>query len=274
MPMHATLPLSTDFPVKAVRVRSATNSVLLKDLQGIAEVRTPIEPCKRCIGRHFVARGAAIPSGMDENQVMRAENLPPTRRIIRATDGIADVNRDPNRLTILVDEDDHGVGMTSHNDKHRTVHRLLPVFVALAAAWTYWPPPAQAASPAAVCARAGTDDTLRPIPDSLVPAVNTVFGTAMPARMAMDTTVFRCSGGRAGLHDGRQPAVWQRRTPATGRVPERSPGVAIIRMPRSFPPSRPGTTPSSPGGAGLTCRRRVGRCWRSIRAVSSPPIGR
>jgi hypothetical protein len=108
-PMHAVLPLSVDFQVKAVRVRSATNSVLLKDLQGAAEARAPIEPCKDCIGRHFVAKGAAVPSGMDETQVLRAENLPPDSRIIRATDGIADVHRDPDRLTILVGEDDRVV---------------------------------------------------------------------------------------------------------------------------------------------------------------------
>jgi hypothetical protein len=104
-PMHATLPLSTDFPVKAVRVRSATNSVLLKDLQGTAEATAPIEACTNCVGRHFVAKGAAAPSGMDESQVLHAENLPPNTRIIRATDGIADVNRNPDRLTILVGED-------------------------------------------------------------------------------------------------------------------------------------------------------------------------
>ncbi len=85
--------------------------------------------------------------------------------------------------------------MTASNGKRRTVHRLLPVFVALAAAWIDGPPSAQAATPASVCTRIGTDDTLRPIPESLVPSVNRAFGTTMPARMAIDTTVFRCSGG-------------------------------------------------------------------------------
>ncbi len=55
---------------------------------------------------------------------------------------------------------------------------------------------AHAAQPASVCARIGTDDTLRPIPESLVPAVNALFGTSMPTRMAIDTTVFRCASGR------------------------------------------------------------------------------
>src|ERR1700728_2361817 len=51
---------------------------------------------------------------------------------------------------------------------------------------------ARAETPAKFCARVGTDDTLRPIPESLVPEVNSVFGTDLPVRTAMDTTVFRC----------------------------------------------------------------------------------
>jgi hypothetical protein len=86
--------------------------------------------------------------------------------------------------------------MTSRGGKYRTMHWLLPVFVALATAWAVRPRPAHAATPAAVCARIGTDDTLRPIPESLVPEVNAAFGTAMPTRLAMDATVFRCAAGR------------------------------------------------------------------------------
>ncbi|HSZ92979.1 MAG TPA: hypothetical protein VK822_26785 [Acetobacteraceae bacterium] len=56
--------------------------------------------------------------------------------------------------------------------------------------------PALAGTPAAFCRRVGTDDTTRPIPEALVPAVNAAFGMRMPARKAVDTTVFRCAGGR------------------------------------------------------------------------------
>jgi hypothetical protein len=53
-----------------------------------------------------------------------------------------------------------------------------------------------AETPAAVCARLGNDDTLRPIPAILVPAINIVFGTKMSIIQAVDTTVFRCVNGR------------------------------------------------------------------------------
>jgi hypothetical protein len=55
---------------------------------------------------------------------------------------------------------------------------------------------AHAETPAAFCKRVGTDDATRPIPETLVPTANAALGTRMPTRVAMDTTVFRCAGGR------------------------------------------------------------------------------
>jgi hypothetical protein len=54
---------------------------------------------------------------------------------------------------------------------------------------------AHAETPATFCQHVGTDDSARPIPESLVAAVNTAFGTNMPERMATDTTVYRCMAG-------------------------------------------------------------------------------
>jgi len=105
MPIHAILPLSSDHPFKGVRVRSATNSVLLKSLTGYAEAKPPIEPCQQCVGRYFVAKGSAAPAGVAADGIVREDDLPPNTRIIRSTDGISDVRRDPDRLTILVGED-------------------------------------------------------------------------------------------------------------------------------------------------------------------------
>ena len=54
---------------------------------------------------------------------------------------------------------------------------------------------AHAETPAAFCQRVGNDDSTRPIPEALVPAANTAFGTSMPARVAVDATVYRCATG-------------------------------------------------------------------------------
>lgn len=55
------------------------------------------------------------------------------------------------------------------------------------------------ANPQQFCGRAGTDDTLRAIPLSLVPRAQSLFGSSMPPDMAQRTTVFRCMRGRTLL---------------------------------------------------------------------------
>lgn len=67
--------------------------------------------------------------------------------------------------------------------------------VLILAAWTVCAAAARADTAAAFCARVGTDDTLRPIPAALAPAVNAAFHTAMPTDATIRMTVFRCVDG-------------------------------------------------------------------------------
>ncbi len=62
--------------------------------------------------------------------------------------------------------------------------------------------------PRAVCARLGDDDTARPIPADLVPAVNVLFGTKMSSGEAVASTrvSLRWRAG-AGLHHGCEPPL-------------------------------------------------------------------
>jgi hypothetical protein len=50
-------------------------------------------------------------------------------------------------------------------------------------------------TPAAVCARLGTDDSQRPVPATLTAEVNRLFAAQMPPTVVEKTTVFRCFGG-------------------------------------------------------------------------------
>jgi hypothetical protein len=50
-----------------------------------------------------------------------------------------------------------------------------------------------AETPAQVCQRLRTDDTARPIPAALVPAVNRLFAMRLPTDVAVATTVYRCA---------------------------------------------------------------------------------
>jgi hypothetical protein len=53
-----------------------------------------------------------------------------------------------------------------------------------------------AESPAQICGRLVTDDTLRTIPASLGPAVNTLFGMRMSPTEAAHNTSYRCYRGK------------------------------------------------------------------------------
>lgn len=71
---------------------------------------------------------------------------------------------------------------------------VLGAVLTIAAACSVAAPHAE--TPGAFCARVGTDDTLRPIPATLVPAVNAAFHTSMPTEVATRMTVFRCADRR------------------------------------------------------------------------------
>jgi len=101
----------------------------------------------------------------------------------------------------------------------------------------------RAQTPAQVCAHVGADDTLRPIPPSLVPDVNAVFHTAMPPDVAVRLTVFRCDGGHVlvcgvganlpcGKADTSTTSIggeqWCRDHPNDGFIPAYATGHATI----------------------------------------------
>lgn len=109
-PIHAVFPLAEDHPYKAVRVRSGTDVILLKTMPGYAEIKLIPWACGPCVGKLFVARGAAAPAGTAAGDVVHEEELPVHTRIIRPNDGVGDVRPNPNRLTILIGEDGRIVG--------------------------------------------------------------------------------------------------------------------------------------------------------------------
>lgn len=93
------------------------------------------------------------------------------------------------------------------------------------------------------CREKGTDDTPRPLPQSIVPKAKQVFGLEMPDKQVRRSTVFRCAEGRvllcnygANLPCGkadadRRPrgvAAWCRKNPDADFVPSYArPGGSI-----------------------------------------------
>ena len=77
----------------------------LKALPGYAETAAPKEDCAKCMGKYFLAKGATAPAGVAAANVVREEDLPYKLRVIKPTDGIANYDLDPNRLTLVLSDD-------------------------------------------------------------------------------------------------------------------------------------------------------------------------
>jgi len=105
MEVDAMLPLGHDHPYKAVRVRSATNALNLKEMPGYHEVRKLKNDCTKCIGKHFVAKGATPPAGVPADQIVKEEDLIWRVRVFKPTEGIPSYTLDPNRLTVVLTDD-------------------------------------------------------------------------------------------------------------------------------------------------------------------------
>lgn len=118
---------------------------------------------------------------------------------------------------------------------------IVAAVIAIVACCAAYTPRAQ--TPGEICAQVGTDDTLRPIPASLVPDVNVLFHTAMPPDVAVRMTVFRCDGGHvllcgmgANLPCGKADTStiniggeqWCREHPNDGFIPAYATGHATI----------------------------------------------
>lgn len=105
MAVEAILPVENGHPYKAVRVRAATNAITLKTLPGYVETAGPKVDCSKCIGKTFVAKGAAAPAGVAAGDIVNEADLGVPIRVIRPTDGIPNYVYDPNRLTLVLSED-------------------------------------------------------------------------------------------------------------------------------------------------------------------------
>jgi hypothetical protein len=104
-PIEAIFPIEASHPYKGINVHSASESLSLSQLPGYAEGKGGGEDGSKCVGKTFVAKGAAVPAGKTAADVVKEENLPPMSRVIRHSDGIPSAESNPNRLTLVVGKD-------------------------------------------------------------------------------------------------------------------------------------------------------------------------
>jgi hypothetical protein len=103
--VEAIFPIESNHPFKGVNVRSATESVRVKEFPGYAEGKAAGEDCAKCVGKVFVAKGASAAASRNAGEVVREEQLPAGARVLKPGDGIASADSNPNRLTVVVGED-------------------------------------------------------------------------------------------------------------------------------------------------------------------------
>jgi hypothetical protein len=105
MEMDVVLPLGHDHPYKAIRVRSGSNAVTLKQLPGFAEVKKLKNDCAKCLGKYFVAKGGTAPAGVAADNIVKEEDILWEIRAIKPNQGIPNYTLNPNRLTLVLSED-------------------------------------------------------------------------------------------------------------------------------------------------------------------------
>jgi len=87
--------------VKGVRVRAAENAIAVLQVTGSNRSAVQVNDCKDCLGKRFAASGQAQAG---EQGVVRQEDLPKALRVVRPSDGIRGADQDPDRLTLITDE--------------------------------------------------------------------------------------------------------------------------------------------------------------------------
>jgi len=101
VPINAMFTLDAGHPFKGVRVRAADNAIELKQIPGVAKAQVKAIDCKECIGKKFAEKGKA-PAGTANT--IREEDLPRGFRAIVPTHGVAGLVHNPNRVNLILDD--------------------------------------------------------------------------------------------------------------------------------------------------------------------------
>ena len=102
VPIGAVFTLEPDTPFKGVRVRASENTIEVKPIPGLKQADITVDSCKDCIGKKFAERSQA-PAG--QAGVVRQEDLPKVLRWIIPSRGIRGITHNPNRLNLILGDD-------------------------------------------------------------------------------------------------------------------------------------------------------------------------
>ena len=102
VPIGAVFTLDEEHLFKGVRVRASENTIEVKPIPGLKQADITVDSCKDCIGKKFAEKGQA-PAG--QAGVVRQEDLPKVLRWIIPSRGIRGITHNPNRLNLILGDD-------------------------------------------------------------------------------------------------------------------------------------------------------------------------
>jgi hypothetical protein len=103
VPVSAMFTLEEGHAYKGVRVRASANALEVKQIPGSAKATIKAIDCKECMGKKFAEKGKS-PAGTAG--VIREEDLPRGYRTITPTHGVAGITHNPNRINLILDDND------------------------------------------------------------------------------------------------------------------------------------------------------------------------
>lgn len=102
VPIDAIFPLAPGQAFKGVRVRASENAVTVKQIPGSGHAMLHVNDCKDCVGRKLGLEGQGQPGSPG---AISRDELPKIVRVVTPSDGIRGAEENPNRLTLILDED-------------------------------------------------------------------------------------------------------------------------------------------------------------------------
>ena len=102
VPIGAVFTLDEAHAFKGVRVRASENTIEVKPLPGAKQTSITTDSCKDCIGKKFAERGQAAAG---QPGIVRQEDLPKILRWIIPTRGMRGITHNPNRLNLILGDD-------------------------------------------------------------------------------------------------------------------------------------------------------------------------
>lgn len=102
VPIDAVFPFQEGQPFNGIRVRGSENAIVVRQIPGNGTANVNVDDCHDCVGKKLAPTGAA-PSGGNS---VRQEDLPKLLRVIRPADGVRGTRINPNRLNLVLGDDD------------------------------------------------------------------------------------------------------------------------------------------------------------------------